>query len=181
MTTENRFPSAKRDQQDGIERHVWGSQEASNTGAIIKVRGTGTEDREAVVINGGYSFHLPENSNTEVLLLASSADTNLKYAMLTIPRNKQHAWGEGEGGVQNPTDASKRVEFNAKRTHLTEDNAAIGSGGAIEVIGNTIYIRGNLSISGDLNVGGSLSVGGVMNTAIPTGVPVPTVVPGFSA
>lgn len=180
MTTENRFASAKRDQQDATERHVWGAQTHSDTGAFIKVRGTGTEDKEAVVINGGYSFHLPENTNTEVLLLASSADTNLKYALLTIPRDKQHPWGEGEGGVQNPTDPDKRLEFNAKRTHLTEDNAAIGNG-VIEVIGGTIYLRGNVSIEGDLRVTGDLHVGGTLNSVIPTGSPSPTVVPGFSA
>jgi hypothetical protein len=195
MTTLNGPGIRNYDQQDGIERHVWGQQTYQEKGgAIIKVRGTDSVDEEAVVLAGGFGFHLPENSNTEVILFSSGSDTTQKYAMPTIPRDKQRHWKEGTGGVQHPTDGKRAVEFNEKRTYVDDDNFATRSG-VFEVIGNTLYIRGNLvvdgdislngalSAAGDVNVGGNLSVGGVINGPLPSGAgsPVVVTVPGFSA
>ena len=102
MTSFTHYRERSRDVQDGTERHVWGKQEyIKNAGSIIKVRGTDTEDQEAGVLNiGGVSFNVKEKFNTEVMLLASSSDTTLKMALLTIPKDKQRRWEEGHGGVQ---------------------------------------------------------------------------------
>ena len=55
--------------------------------------GTGAWSQEAGVLNiGGVSFNVKEKFNTEVMLLASSSDTTLKMAILTIPQIKQRRW-----------------------------------------------------------------------------------------
>ena len=102
--------NASRDLQDDIERHVWGEQNYEEQGLIIKVRGTDTKDEEATVLNvGGVALQSEEGHDAEVFLLASSSDTTLKVAILTIPRDKQRRWPEGEGGVQHPTDRRVRA------------------------------------------------------------------------
>lgn len=161
MTTYNTFSERNRDNQDGIERHVWGKKEyVKGAGSILKVKGTGTEDQEVVVVNVGYSFNVPENYNTEVLALSDGSDTNQKYGFPNLPRDKQREWKENTGGVQNPLDPDKALEFNPKRAHIREGNVALGVGGIVEVDGDTVYIRGNLVISGDLSIGGNLNVKG---------------------
>lgn len=161
MTDFQRYRERTYDIQDGFERHIWGEQEyLDDAGSMIKVNGTGTEDQEAAVLNiGGVSFNLPKNTNTEVLLLSGGSDTNLKFAILTIPRDKQRKWAEGTGGVQHPTDASFALEFNGKRAHITQAKFAVGDG-ELEVSGGQIYIRGDLNVSGSINVGGTSKVGG---------------------
>jgi hypothetical protein len=168
MTTETDYAATKRDNQDGIERHVWGELEHRKAGAIIKVRGTDTRDEEAVVINTGYNFNLSRDANAEVFLLASSSDTQMKFALLTLPRDKQHRWGEGEGGVQNPTDAAKRLEFNARRTHVTQTEFAVGDSGAFEVdgSGNAIF-RGNVTVMGSLTAAALFDTDGVLGVGVP--------------
>jgi hypothetical protein len=142
MTSVQRYAERTRDIQDGFERHVWGEQTfVKDAGSVIKVRGTGTVDEEAVVMNNGVGMHLPKNSNTEVFLLASSSDTNLKMAHLTIPRDKQRNWKEGSNGLQHWNDKDFAFEFNAKRAHITKDKFAIGMEGVIEVIDGKVYIR----------------------------------------
>jgi hypothetical protein len=143
-----------RDMNDGLERHVWGEQQyLDGAGSIIKVRGTDTNDEEAPVLNNGTSFNLPKDSNSEVMLLASSSDTTLKMAVLTIPRDKQRKWKEGTGGVQHPTDPEQALEFNDKRAHVTQNKFAIGDAGEIEVKGDTVYFRvKKLVIDGELIV-----------------------------
>lgn len=131
-----------RDLQDEVERHVWGEQKYISVGSIIRVRGTDTEDKEAVVLNiGGVSFNLPKDSNTEVFLDSSSSDTTLKMAILTIPRDKQRAWMENTGGIQHPTDAEFCLEFNGTRAQITKAKFAVGETGEFEVKGEEVYAR----------------------------------------
>ncbi|MEY9493757.1 hypothetical protein [Bradyrhizobium elkanii] len=149
-----RFRERSRDVQDGVERHVWGEQKYNGKGSHIKVRGTDTEDQEAAVLNiAGVSFNLPKNTNTEVFLLASSSDTNLKVAVLTIPRDKQRRWKEGDGGVQHPTDPEFALDFSDKLAHLTKNKFAVGEKGEFEIKGGEGYFRvSKLIVDGELIV-----------------------------
>jgi hypothetical protein len=144
MTSMFNFSERNRDQQDGVERHVWGKLEHFNTGATIKVRGNGTVDEEAIVLNTGVGYNYPENTNTEVFLLASGSDTNLKFALVTIPRDKQRPWAEGTGGIQHPTDPNRAMEFNSKRTWLEDGTYAFGRGGEIELKDGKLYVRADI-------------------------------------
>ena len=148
MTTFERFSGRNRDIQDGMERHIYGEQEyIDGKGSIIKVNGTDTEDEEAtVLVIGGASMHLAKGTNTEVFLLSGGSDTNLKFAIVTTPFDKQRKWKEGTGGVQHPTDPDVALEFNSKRSHLTKGDFATGAGGVFEVVGDTVYIRGKLVV-----------------------------------
>src|SRR5262249_30493077 len=110
-----------RDVQDYVERHVWGSLEyVDKAGSVLRVRGTDTEDLEMPVINAGYGFNLSQNSNAEVLAFSLGSDTNMKFALPTIPHDKQRQWAEGNGGVQHPTNPDRYLEFNDKRTYLKD-------------------------------------------------------------
>lgn len=155
MTSMIGFPDRNRDMQDGLERHVFGSIEYLDSGAVMKVRGNGTVDEEVILLNLGQGMNFPKDTNTEVFLMASGSDTNMKFALLTIPRDKQRHWKEGTGGVQHPTDPERAMEFNDKRTHLTDGNYAVGSG-EFEVKDGKIYFRGDVFIGGDLNVTGAI-------------------------
>jgi hypothetical protein len=136
-----------KDVQDGTERHVWSELTYEEAGAIIKVKGTDTEDEEAMVLNiAGVSFKLKKDSDTEVFLLASSSDTQLKMAVLTIPKDKQRRWPEGEGGIQHPTDADFSLHFSDKLAHITKNKFAVGEKGELEVKGGDVYIRGRLIV-----------------------------------
>jgi len=152
MTDFQRYRERTRDVQDIIERHVWGKQEyLDGAGSVIRVRGTDSEDEEAAVLNiGGLGFNLPTNSNTEVILLSSGSDTNLKFAILTIPRDKQRKWGEGTGGIQHPTDPDFALEFNDKRAHITKAEFAVGENGDLEVTSGNVIVRGNLTVTGTI-------------------------------
>jgi hypothetical protein len=154
MTTFNRFGDRNLDQQDGIERHIWSEQTFTNAGSIIHVKGTDTEDEEAVVVNNGVGMHFPTDTNTEVYLLSSGSDTNQKVAMLTIPRDRQRKWTESTNGIQHLTDPDRALEFNSKRTYLDDDNVAT-RGGVLEVKGNDVYIRGRLFVSQDIGTAGN--------------------------
>lgn len=187
MTTDKDYSERNRDIQDGVERHVWGDRTfKEGKGSVMRLRGTDTEEIEVPVLVSGYSFTLRKDANAEVFTFADGSDMNLKFAMPTLARDKQREWEEGTGGIQNPEDPTKAVEFNGKRTHLTEDNAAIGSGGVIEVVGSVVYIRGDVHIAGNLTIGGNLQVGGNISTAarfigpIPAGSgPRPDPIPAF--
>jgi hypothetical protein len=167
------YRERSRDIQDGVERHVWSEQKYEDSaGSIIKVKGTDSQDEEAAVLNiGGVSFNLPKDSNTEVVLLSSSSDTNLKLAVLTIPKDKQRRWKEGTGGVQHPTDSEFALEFNGTRAHITQAKFAAGDKGQFEVKGDTIYIRGKLVVEGEV----------VSNTRLksPTAIQGREDIPGF--
>jgi hypothetical protein len=128
------FRARSKDMQDGWERHIWGKQEYIDGGSIIKVAGTDSGDEEVAVLNiGGVSFNLPKDSDTEVFLLSSSSDTTLKMAILTIPRDKQRRWPEGEGGIQHPTDPEVSLHFSDKLTQVTKNKFAVGQKGEFEV------------------------------------------------
>lgn len=150
MTSFNQFPDRNRDMQDGVERFVWGEMEYLETGAVMKLRGNGTEEEEVLVLNIGQSMNFPKDKNTEVFVLASGSDTGMKFALLTIPRDKQRKWAENTGGIQNPTDPDKAVEFNSKRTHATESNFAVGDNGIFEVKDGKVYIRAELIVEGQI-------------------------------
>jgi hypothetical protein len=154
----------ERDQQDHIERHIFGEQEyVEGAGSVVRVRGTGTEDQEAMVIATGFGFNLAKNSDAEVILMAGSSDSGLKFAIMTLPPDKQRKWKEGRGGIQNPLDPDHALEFKDDQLHLTKGTLSVGNG-TIEVKDGQIYIRGNVTVTGTLTV----------NEKVVT----PTVVPG---
>ncbi len=171
MTTQQRFGDRTRDQQDGTETHLWDEIEyVSDAGAILKVKGTGTQDEEVTLLNSGYGFNLPSNTDTEVTLFAAGSDTNNKYGIPHIPPTKQRPWKSGTGGIQHPNDPDKAVEFGDKNTHLTDAIVALGLAGILEVNNGTVYIRGDLVVSGSSSATNRLG-------AIPAGGATP--VPGF--
>jgi hypothetical protein len=151
MTSFTRPRSRSRDIQDLVERGIWGSLEyIPGAGASMTVRGTGTLDQEVPLFNIGYGFNLPADANAEMIMLSLNSDVNDKMVLASIPRNLQHPWAEGTGGVQHPTDPSRRLEFNQQVTHLTDGNFAIGpnseilisvSGGniSIQLSGNIVF------------------------------------------
>jgi hypothetical protein len=148
LSTRNRFPDRNRDVQDGIERHVYDHIEwVDGAGAVVKVKGTGTEDEEAVVINlGGVGVMYPKGTNAEVHLVTDGSDTSIKYALITIPNDKQHRWKEGQSGIQKWDDPTKRLQFGLVRTWLAEANQAVGKKGNFEATsdGEVTYIRGKI-------------------------------------
>lgn len=135
------------DVQDGTERHVWSELKYEGVGAILTVKGTDTEDQEATLLNiGGAAFKLKKDYDAEVFLLASSSDTQLKMAVITIPRDKQRRWPENEGGIQHPTDPEFSLHFSDKLAHITKNKFAVGEKGELEVKGGDVYVRGRLIV-----------------------------------
>ena len=56
------------------------------------------------------------------MLLASSSDTTLKMALLTIPKDKQRRWEEGHGGVQHTgANFALTISTGGSLAHLTQD------------------------------------------------------------
>lgn len=166
MTTMNHYRTRNRDQQDGVKRHVWGKSQHTDAGTLLTVRGAGTTDEEVPWLNTGYGFNFEENYNTEVMLVSFGSDTNQKYAIPSIPRDKQRPWKANTGGIQNPADPGKAFEFNPMRAHVREHNFALGDNGEVELKDGVLYIRcpivldGDLSVTGNLEVKGDLKVGG---------------------
>lgn len=150
--TELQERERQSDFRDIVDRQVFEEQEfLDGAGSIVRCKGTGTEELECAVLNiGGVSFNLPKGSNTEVVVLSGGSDTNLKLAILTIPRDKQRQWGEGHGGVQHPLNAGIAVDISDKRTHVTQGDFATGAGGVFEVRGDTVYIRGRLVVESEV-------------------------------
>ena len=148
------FRDRSRDVQDGVERHVWGEKEyLKGAGSIMKTNGTDSKDEETAVFDGGMSFHLKKDSDTEVFLIASSSDTTLKIALLSIPKDKQRRWLEGAGGVQHPTDPEFALDISDKLAHITKNKFAVGEKGEFEVKGEEMYIRSKkVIIDGELIV-----------------------------
>lgn len=172
MTDFTRYKSRTRDIQDYVERGVYGSwTEVPGAGAMLSVRGTGTLDEEVPIMHFGYSFRLPDNSNAEVVMLSLGSDVNDKVALPTLPRDRQHPWGVGQGGVQHPTDPSRRLEYNGDETWLKDGNYKLGNNKEVEVIvaGGAVTINigpdatinvPNLTINSDVAIQGTLDVNG---------------------
>jgi hypothetical protein len=151
MTDFTNFRDRNRDQQDGIERGAWGTlTHVNGSGSHMSVRGTGTLDEEVPVLNTGYGFNLPADSDAEVIMLAAGSDVNAKLAIVTLPRDKQHQWPEGTGGVQHPLDPSRRIEFNSNEMHLKDGTFVLGHSRAVTVtiIGDNV----SLSFNGDIDL-----------------------------
>jgi hypothetical protein len=147
------YSARSKDVQDGVERHVYGELTYEEQGSTIKVKGTDTEDQEAFTMIGSASFKLKKDTDAEVFLLASSSDTQLKVAVLTVPHDKQRRWPENEGGVQHPTDQDFALHFSDKLAHLTKNKFAVGEKGEFEVKGDAVYIRAKkVIIDGELVV-----------------------------
>lgn len=149
MTTFIDPPSRNRDIQDLFERQIFGSITYGKAGGIVKTRGTLTRDEEAPVLSLGIGFTYPDDTNTEVFLLSHGSDTTQKYALISIPRDKQRAWKKGTGGVQHPLDPKRALEFNEKRTFLDDGNYATRNG-TFEVKDGDIYVRGNIYCTGQV-------------------------------
>lgn len=187
MTTFKNFNERNRDAQDGTERHVYSKLAyMDKSGALVTVKGTGTEDVDAVLVNAGYGFNLEDDSNAEVFLLSNGSDLSQKFAIMTLPRDKQRKWGKGRGGIQNPLDPDKAVELNEKRVHSTDANFAVSPDGAFEIIDGVCYFRVPVRFAEDIQVRGSVQAGGNVSTAAlfigpePVGAgQVPPAVPGF--
>lgn len=155
MTSFNRFTDRNRDQQDAYERGLWGSLEyVDGAGAVMSIRGTGdgdgTLDEEVPVINTGYGFNVSKDYNTEVLMLSMNSDTNQKYAMPHIPRDKQRKWPENTGGVQHPTNPEKFIQMDDDRIWLRDGNFALGNNQEIKlsISGGKVTIE----VSGELDI-----------------------------
>lgn len=178
MSTFNSFQSRDYDIQDGTKRSIWGSHTyKEGSGWILKVSGNGTEDDEVVPIHGVTGFHLPDDSDAEVLLLAGSSDTAQKFALAMIPRDKQRQWGENTGGIQSPADPTRAVEVNPKRTYVDDINFALRAG-IFEVKDGVVYIRARVVVEQNLEVAGSIKTPNPIHT--PTLLPgAEVVVPGF--
>lgn len=183
MTVDLQERERPRDVQDYVKRGVWGQIEyVPGAGSVIRTRGTGIEDEEMPVIWSGYGFHLPENSDAEVLTLSLGSDTNMKFALPTLPHATQRQWAVGTGGIQSPTDPERFLEFNDKRTWLKDGAYAFGAGGTLEISGNSVIIRGDVTVEGNLNVNGDTNFAGTGNLANPTvGPGVATPIGGFVA
>lgn len=159
MSTDRTFNERNRDMQDGFERHIWGEKEyVSGAGSVIRVKGTGTEDFEAAVVNMGHGFNLPKDSNAEVMLLAGGSDTQMKFAILTLPRDKQREWAEGTGGIQHPTNPDRAIEFNGTDTWLKDGTFVLGDARAVTITvnGDNVTIStGKLVINADVEINGA--------------------------
>lgn len=181
MTTQNNFPGRNRDQQDGTETHLWNEIEyVKDNGAVLKVKGTGTEDEEVTLANFGYGFNVPTDTDLEVTVVSDGSDTNNKYGMPQIPHASQRAWKENTGGIQNPLDGTKAVEFSPNGTHIRDALVALSEAGILTVDdGGNVYIRGALHVQGAINAGGDISTPTNLNAAM--GPPSPDTAVGTSA
>lgn len=112
------------------------------------------------VINLGYSFNLSPKEDAEVVLLADLHKINNKFAFMSIPKTYTHKWNEGCGGIQSPVNKDRVLEFNSTRTHLRDKNIALGNEGAIEIQGNKVIIRGDLTVEGNLYINGNVMCSG---------------------
>lgn len=186
MTSFNRFTDRNRDQQDGYERGLWGKLEyVDGAGSVMSVRGTGVEggtlDEEVPLLNTGYAFNVPQDYNTEVIMLSVNSDTNQKMVVASIPRDKQRQWPEGSGGIQHPIDANKFIQLDGDRIWLRDGNFALGdnqeimisiNGGQVtfQVNGDLNFQCNNLTHNG-VNIGDDHVHGGVIAGGDDTDVP----------
>lgn len=168
MSTFDDDPDFVRRGQDSIERHTFEDMErVKGAGHIVKVRGTGTDDEEAHYMSvGGIGIRLPKGTNAEVMLVSGGADTNQKYAIVLIPRDKEHDWKAGQNGFQKWDDPARRVQWGDKLLHLTDKGVALGPNGEIELKDGKVYIRGELHVKE--NIYSSKEVHGKIAVRMPT-------------
>jgi hypothetical protein len=143
MTTFNAFTDRNRDLQDHNERHIYSEiEDVDGGGRIIKAKGTGTQDEEMFVMAPfGLGGRYPKDTNAEVHSISNGSDTQLKFAFVDTPHDKQRKWEEGTNGMQKWDNPDIAVEFNKKRTHGTDKNWAIGPNGEFELKNGIIYFR----------------------------------------
>ncbi|MGL5736315.1 MAG: hypothetical protein ACRCYS_15735, partial [Beijerinckiaceae bacterium] len=65
---------------------------------------------------------------------------NLKFAVTVTKHDKERKWKESTNGMQNMLDPDKALEFNQKRTWMTEQNFAVGNG-LFEIKDGKVYFR----------------------------------------
>lgn len=146
MSSRRRGSAERRAHEDVLERGVWGSALTSagdGAGFMMDVRTTDAVELQVPVYNTGYGFNLPANSDAEVLVLAMHSDPNNKLALPTIPRQFQHLWDAGTGGVQHPTDPERRVEFNDNETLLKDGTFVLGNNREVSLT----IANGNVTLS----------------------------------
>lgn len=173
MTSFNRFTDRNRDQQDGYERGLWGELEyVQGAGAIMKIRGTGVEDgtldEEVPLVNLGYAFNVSKDYDTEVVMFSLGSDTNQKYAMPTLPRDKQRQWPVGTGGIQHPTNPEKFVQLDDDSIWLRDGVFHVGndkdvtitvSGGRATIeVNEFLVVAPTIGLEGDVVVKGNLAI-----------------------
>lgn len=154
-----------RDLQEQVVRGLWGEvEEVPGAGRVMSVRGTGTIDYEVPILNTGFGFSLPANSDAEVIMLSLGSDVNDRVALPTLPRDAQHNWAPGAGGIQSPTDPERRVEVNEDETHLTDGNYSFGPNREyrLQIVGGAaiLTVAGGLTLDGDLTVNGNVNLNG---------------------
>lgn len=135
----------ERDAQDHIERHVFNQMTITATGAKVTISGNGTQDLDVPVLFAGQLHNMPKDTNAEVHLVGNGADTDLKYALVTGPRDKHYMSNVGESWGQNPLDPTMRVGYTSNGTRLAADNNTIAEHSAgmfeIDVKNKKIYCR----------------------------------------
>ena len=181
MTTMATGASRNRDLQDVAERHVFRAMEpVEGGGHIVHVNGTGTADDEAFYVNiGGVGIRPPKDANLEVHLLSAGSDSNLKFAIVAIPHDKEHKWKEGQGGIQKWDDPKRRIQWGDQRLHLTDKSIALGPNGEIELKDGKIYLRGAVEVSGQVTAKALRCASPIYSAGLAG--PADPDVPGFSA
>lgn len=183
MTTTTKPQDHARNAQDSAERHVFKEMEkVPKAGHVVHVKGAGTEDDEATYLSiGGLGIRMPKDTNAEVHLVSMGSDTSAKFAIVVIPNDKEHAWAEGQNGLQKWDDPKRRLQWGASYLHLTDEKIAMGgeTNAVFEIKGGDVYIRGNLHVSGE-----TFSSGDVHTPTIRSnGAAAPAIppIPGFTA
>ncbi len=151
-----------RESQDSTERHQYDQVKFGEGGATVGVKGNGTEDDDNVVLSiGGTIMNLPKGTNAEVFLLSGGDDTNVKFAVVVGPRDKQYKSQPGETWSQNPMNPEQRAGYDKEGYQVVSDAVArttakgnvrvtseksigLGKTGALEVRADgNHYLRGN--------------------------------------
>lgn len=108
----------ERDAQDHIERHVYHELTVTDTGAKVTVKGNVTQDVDVPVLFLGQLHNMDKDTNAEVHLIGNGADTDMKYAFVTGPRDKHYKSKPGESWGQNPVDPASRVGYTPNGVRL---------------------------------------------------------------
>lgn len=154
MTSFNNFPDRNRDQQDGIERHIYSYIEHVKTGGrYMKAKGTGTQDEEIIVqspwgLGGAYA----KDTDAEVMVSSGGSDTNQKYGMVDTPVANMRNWKEGTNGIQSHQKATDALVFGEDVTSITSPHISL-AGGLIEIVDGKIYFRGEVHIPNLKSIG----------------------------